>query len=321
MECAQAIEFFKLNDDTFKIVHQKLQHIKEAVNLLQIPFEVTKLLQRRDCTLSDFYGACIKMREKFKIAAQKDMKTNLAKQLLAEFEKRNGQLMKNEAMLSAVFLDRRFSVDLSERETELAKIALSNTWERYCKLQRSLNKEDEPQPMPNEDECVADVSDEFDFDMTSYLKSKAGEMIGESEINDGITTGVVCHTLKIQPNCQISKSEFLILLNVFEEKFKLIDRKTGILDFWKSQKHSSPELYAISLILNSIPPSQATVEQAFSTLNYIFGSLRSNLSDQLLSDIMLIKLNSEFLYDFFSQEQSDLKKQYSSYNLLDDELN
>lgn len=147
MECAQAIEFFKLNDDTFKIVHQKLQHIKEAVNLLQIPFEVTKLLQRRDCTLSDFYGACIKMREKFKIAAQKDMKTNLAKQLLAEFEKRNGQLMKNEAMLSAVFLDRRFSVDLSERETELAKIALSNTWERYCKLQRSLNEEDEPQPM------------------------------------------------------------------------------------------------------------------------------------------------------------------------------
>lgn len=321
VSCEDAIEYFE-TETSFKVIHQKMPDIKEAVKLLQIPFEVTKLLQRRDCTLSDFYGACIKMREKFKIAAQKNnLKTDLAEQLLTEFEKRNGQLMKNAAMLAAVLLDRRFAVDLSDREVELAKIQLSNTWERYRNSHKSLNEE-QSQPTPNENECVGNVSDDFDFDMTLFLKSKAGEIIDENECELNVSTiGVECNTLAIQPNYQISKQQFLILLNEFEEKFKLVDHKTNMFNFWKNQKQSSPELYAISLIFNGIPPSQATVERDFSTLGHIFGPLRYNLSDQMLSDIMLIKLNKEFLYNFFSQERKDLEKQYSSYDLLDDELN
>lgn len=75
----------------------------------------------------------------------------------------------------------------------------------------------------------------------------------------------------------------------------------------------------MSLIFNGIPPSQAKIEREFSTLGFIFGPLRSNLSDQLLSDIMLCKLNSDLLNDFFSRERTDLEKQYSSYVLLDKE--
>lgn len=321
--CEAAIKHFE-RDSSFKVVQQRMPDIKEAVKLLQIPYEVTKLLQRHDCTLSDFYGACIKMREKFKIAAQRNLKTALGQQLLAEFERRNSQLMKIEAMLAAVFLDRRFSVDLSEREIELAKMSLSNTWERYRNLQQSLHEEDEPQPTPNENESVANVSDEFAFDMSYYLKSKAGETSDEngSETFDANNTGqsVEHDTLKIQPNYSMSKQEFLILLSEFEEKFKIIDRNTNILNFWRTQKHSSPEIYVISLILNGCPPSQSTVEREFSTLSYIFGPLRSNLSDDLLSNIMLIKLNSELLYDFFAQERNILEKQYSSHILLDEEL-
>lgn len=76
----------------------------------------------------------------------------------------------------------------------------------------------------------------------------------------------------------------------------------------------------MATIFNGCPPSQATVEREFSTLNYIFGPLRSKLSNRILSDIMIIKLNSELLYDFFVQERKDLEKQYSNHNLLYEEL-
>lgn len=324
VECEAAIKHFK-RDSSFIVVQQRMPDIKEAVKLLQIPYEVTQLLQRNDCTLSDFYGACIKMREKFKIAAQKNLKTDLAKQLLAEFGKRNGQLLKNEAMLSAVFLDRRYSVDLSAREIELAKIALSNTWERYRNLHQSLHVEDEPQSTPNENESAANVSDEFAFDMSFYLNAKAGGMSDQngSDTTDASNAGQSVENDKptIQPNYSMTKPEFLILLSEFEENFKIIDRKTNILNFWKTQKHNLPEIYAVSVILNGCPPSQSTVERAFSTLGNVFGPLRSNLSDKLLSDIMLIKLNSALLYDFFSHERNILEKQFSNPNFLDDEAN
>lgn len=131
------IEHFAKTKCAFKAVHQKFDLIREATKLLKIPYEVTKLLQKKGCTLSDFYGAAIGMREKLKIANNKpNNKTDLAQCLLNEFEKRRPHLINNKAMLSAVYLDRRFAIDLTDRETELAKLVLCDIWDRICAMEK-----------------------------------------------------------------------------------------------------------------------------------------------------------------------------------------
>lgn len=105
-----------------------------------------------------------------------------------------------------------------------------------------------------------------------------------------------------------NRDSFLLLLPKFENDFKLIHHKNSIIDWWKEQKENFPEIYAVAKILNSIPPSQATVERSFSALAYIYGPLRCRLSKDILSDILQIKLNKDLLGKNFSQELSDLEK-------------
>lgn len=199
---------------------------------------------------------------KLNFASKPNLKTDLAKQLLVEFEKRKGQMLKNEAMLSAVYLDRRFAVDLTEREVELAKISLCNMWDRFRHVQQSVN-ESQPHQQPPEIE--------------SNLQSKAGEVNQENdwESINTVDTNAECTEVTVSTrhsNYMATRHEFLIMLNDFEQKYKFLTHKTNILEFWKNQKEIWPEIYAISSIYNAIPPSQATVERTFSTLSYIFGS-------------------------------------------------
>lgn len=89
------------------------------------------MLQRPDFTLSDFYGACIMMRGKLKFYSNKPGKqTNLAENLLKEFENRRSKMLDNQIMIAAAYLDRRFSGELDENRIGLAKLFLSNIWER-----------------------------------------------------------------------------------------------------------------------------------------------------------------------------------------------
>lgn len=305
----------KKTKSAFKAFHQSLPVVREAVKLLQIPFIVTKLLQKPDCTLSDFYGACIEMREKLKIATTKQKKTDLAQCLLTEFENRRHQMIDNESMLSAVFLDRRYALDLTDGETELAKIALCNLWQRFCDARK---KETSPQ-QTDQVELVEQVEqeesdDEFEFNMSSYMSSKAGET--NTSIQTDMSSTRNDDAPNHQPNITHSKDAFMILLGDFENQFKVIHHSIPILEFWKDKMESLPELYEIAQILNSIPPSQATVERSFSALAYIYGPLRCKLSHELLEEILRIKLNSETANKIFENEKKELKTNFV--NGLDD---
>lgn len=297
MECEEVIKHFMDTKIAFKAICQKLPVIREATKLLHIPFVVTQLLQRPDCTLSDFYGACIEMKERLKIATQKQNKTDLAQCLLHEFENRRHHMINNEAMLSAVYLDRRFAVDLSDRETELAKIALCNLWQRFSNAKKT---ESPLEPTIQNVETESDDDDYMEFNMSLYLSAKAGEAV-EKNGNES----------NKRNDRTISKDEFLLLLEDYENKFKFIHHKTKILAFWKDQKQQFPEIYEMAKILNGIPPSQATVERAFSALAYIYSPLRCSLSSEMLEDILQIKLNSEILKQIFLEERIELEEGFN----------
>lgn len=290
--------------------------VKEAVKILKIPFIVTKMLQKSDATLSDFYGACIMMKEKLKVCTNKQGKqTDLADRLLGEFENRRATMLNNHAMMAAVYLDRRLSADLNEYQVGLAKLILMNFWERVRKSRTKLTEVPEVNEVqPNQS---SNSKDESEFSFQKYFQAKGvfvdeqtqalGTMVNLSEppiaINDTPNA-----TESVGPNYSETKSEFAILLDKFERKFPIIRHEISIIPFWEEQKNHFQEIYEMALIFFGIPPSQAEVERSFSQFGFVFTCRRCNLGFKLLQDIMMIKLNKEHSYKVF---ENDLKKEKS----------
>lgn len=70
----------------------------------------------------------------------------------------------------------------------------------------------------------------------------------------------------------------------------------SIFDYWQKNSQLKPELYKLASIIHAVPPSQTTVERAFSAMALILSPLRTNLSDRNLENSLLIRLNRE-LFD------------------------
>lgn len=120
IECKDVVKFFAVQNADFQLVVDNYAQIEEIILTLDTIHKTTVLLQRADATLSDYFGATIEMREKLKILKKdNNRKTDLADCLIVELNKRKPQMLQNEAMLCAVYLDRRFSIELSESKKKL----------------------------------------------------------------------------------------------------------------------------------------------------------------------------------------------------------
>ncbi|KAI8120087.1 hypothetical protein CVS40_8584 [Lucilia cuprina] len=68
-----------------------------------------------------------------------------------------------------------------------------------------------------------------------------------------------------------------------------------VLNYWKQRRFTDPELYILSNIIFGVPPTQVSVERAFSSLKIILTDSRNRLSQENLENILLAKLNSSLL--------------------------
>lgn len=71
----------------------------------------------------------------------------------------------------------------------------------------------------------------------------------------------------------------------------------SVLQYWEENKHQKPELYRLASAIFTIPPTQTTVERAFSSFAIVFTSHRSRLNSNTLQNILLIRLN----YDIYAE--------------------
>lgn len=125
-----------------QLLLKKLAIVKEVVHVLGVFERITKVLQRNDATVSDFYGYWQILDMKLKQYVRKPNKTKLAEKLLAEMKNRKNDLFENPAMLAAIYLDPRYRHDIENDDDKVraAKMIIAKLWQRL-QMVKGLNQE------------------------------------------------------------------------------------------------------------------------------------------------------------------------------------
>lgn len=252
----------------FELILLKWPIITAIMEVLKLPYDVTMGIQHSAYTLSDFYGDWMQMTRKLEKMTQLDGSTkDFARILLDQTKKRESSVMNSSAMLSAVYLDPRYKFFLNESEVRIAKITLTELHTRVSEAKllfsQSQPKEQAADEDSFEEECV-----KKGLSRTFYEQDMSSA--GPTDINSA---------------------------NLFEayERTDRIHHKNSILKFWDDHSNEHPALYELASIIHAIPPSQATVERAFSVLGYIYNHKRTRLAPETLENILMIILNRDLV--------------------------
>lgn len=266
LECLKAIEHFGgKGERIFQVFLRKLPIIQQLVEVLDIPFKVTKTLQSQTFALSDFYGLWLDMSLKLNMVENKEFGTLLKQKL----EDRKSQLIDHPAMLCALFLDPRYNCQLTNEQKVEARKLVKSFWFRYKSIKSNT--------------ANGEIVDNVDY-LEQYFVAQ-GHQPAFREMN------------KTGASFNIPDSEFDSQIDKFEQHVPRLHHKCSIIDFWTGRLTASKsietlfELRELAINILSFPPTQVPCERSFSGLTFIFNCRRSNLEQKTLESILLIREN------------------------------
>lgn len=233
------------------------------------------LSQKADFTLSDFYKCWVVVELKLSSRAKHPSKTKLETFLLKSLKQRENKIIDNNLMQCAMVLDPRFCDEVFDYKLAEAKNVLLNMYNRM-KIFRT-----EADESTTEAVCSSSSADIF----AQYLKNKTkqrNQMLDRTITDDEIFSSI---------------DSF-----IQNDAMHTTDESWSILQFWEDKKKDYPALYELAMVIYAIAPTQVTVERNFSVLGYIFNDRRSNLSQKLLEDVLLIVLNQD-LFELVNEEK------------------
>lgn len=73
--------------------------------------------------------------------------------------------------------------------------------------------------------------------------------------------------------------------------------RTSALEFWEHHKEKMPELYKLASAVFAVPPTESSVECAFSALAIVLAPRRTKLGDDTLQNILIVRLNQNLCSD------------------------
>ncbi|XP_055540597.1 uncharacterized protein LOC129727133 [Wyeomyia smithii] len=246
-------------------------------------FLTTKEMQSPHVSLSDFYLKWIVAIQKIKAMN----KNPFSESLVTTLTTRLAALRESQAFKMALYLDPRLNFAGSTLFTSDEKEEIQNyvveTWQRIRELKHSPTK-------CSENFQIQKMETENDMFIT--------ELFGGSTMNDAMST----------------ESNFMQQLKALEVEIRR-PFDFNVWNHWTERKGTHPELSAVAEVVLATPSNQVTVERAFSALALVLSNARSTLSEETLSNILLIKLNRSVfeniiptLYDWkTNQEQADVQ--------------
>ncbi|KAL5241000.1 hypothetical protein ACI65C_008410 [Semiaphis heraclei] len=240
----------------------------------------TKKLQYEQLTLTDFYGAWIACR-----IETESLNNAFSDKLVQCLRSREQNIMNNQVLLAAIFLDPRFNITLTEYQCNIAITHLINIWFHIKELEMSQVDSNNAN-IENENSIDESLTDNYDTDrLEDFLKQKESDNQCSS----------ISSSTSSQPNSQNSISTKMVtLLKTFQLDEKRLNHKTNILEYWKTMKKKYPEIYQLSQIVFSVPATQVSVERLFSGLKFILSPYRCNITPKHLEDQLLVRTNRLF---------------------------
>lgn len=268
--------------------------VEEIVEIMHPAYVLMKKMQSKTFTLSDFFSTWTLIKISMKEYEKKpNMVTNLTDEMFKNMLKFEPQIFLNPLLLCAVYMDPRVSRVLSQTNDqgiERMVVARSKLMDVYKRLQKKRNDE-QTQPVENSVGTTSRFTNlEAAFD--AYLDSMEPEDTSSNDQGQN-------------PIEEIPSSNDLLAIEeecIDFEKEKRLPLKTNILEFWELKKKKYPKLYSISQVIMAVPSSQTSVERAFSTFGFIFSSLRTLMSPEILQAVLLIRNNPE-VFEEVAEEQ------------------
>lgn len=277
MRSKNAIECLAETDVSCQILLENWAKVEEINVILKIPFYATIVMQRNNLTMSDQFGCWLRMEWKIESLMESvNLKTELAEILLQKILNRKRILLTNPAFCAAIFLDSRFKFELSQANIYSAKSFLIGLRKKITTTESTFQ----------------DENDNSDLEPDDSFEKRLAKRCSQVPVYDKNARSSNVDTAH---EALMDDDEFLILLEQYDEKSIRLNHKYSILQYWEENKEQHPELYQLACIVNTIAPTQASVERAFSALNWIYSHKRSRLSPDLLENILLANLNGEMV--------------------------
>jgi hypothetical protein len=79
-------------------------------------------------------------------------------------------------------------------------------------------------------------------------------------------------------------------LALYDKNQERLKRSSNILEYWAATTYTS--LSEVANILLSTPATQVSVERLFSIVKYVFSSLRTKMTGEILEDVIFLKANN-----------------------------
>lgn len=253
------------NINKFLLKESEWEDVSKIVSILNSFNKCSKKLQSETVTLSDFFGFWTSLR--IKLSKRED---ELSKHLLEQMNEYHKLLINNPVVAAAVYLDPRYQRAL-KNDHSLAINFLTNL---FIKM-KSLNCETDTNLIANEIDVDSDDSlqnlEEF-LHACGAAQSNIPRVIPSEENRESRIKEILQDFLGVE-----------------------IPLSSSVLEYWEKNKNQRPEMYQLASVVFAIPPTQTTVERAFSTLAIILTSRRTRLNSDCLEDILLVRLNSDLI--------------------------
>lgn len=229
----------------------------------------TKKLQNEQLTMSDFYGAWILC----KIETE-SINSSFSKVILECLKNREKYIMKNKVLLSAIFLDPRYKIILTDDQCKDAINHLIAIWLHLKKInEKSIDLT-----------SINIINQEADNDvmdgLENFLKKKEVN-IENSNLSNSSQTSVV-------------RTKIETILKTYYINQSRLNHRINILKFWNSMETTYPEIHTLAKIIFAVPSTQVSVERLFSGLKFILSPYRSNINSRNLEDQLLVRTNRLF---------------------------
>lgn len=251
--------------------------IDEIIDVMQPIYATMKKMQADSFSLSDFYGAWILIRVSLIQYSKKPNRlTDLPEVMLKYMRLHEPKLFMNPLLLAAVYLDPRFMHTLVGQQKAVARNIIEAIHNRDNEANVGISNNNSGVSTNGNQNDVEDLNGAF----AAYLN----EMAAESSLLPTPQS----------PNEEFLFRDDLLALEMEENKFeemKMLPPKTNVLEFWETQKIKLPMLYKVSRTVMGVPSTQTIIERLFSSFAYILNARRTNMSPDLLQQILFIRGN------------------------------